>query len=208
MPHSSTAFRMIKNPFFRCVRVLCCRHSQDPVHPQSITPSEDKMLKKYFKKSVAAQERPSATRRTFLTGAAAATTGAAIAGTGGARAATRAGGARARREPGRAAAGGPSAGRTGRRCETERPDSPDSEGMPGGSRLVSLTRRHPLRRLGGRSRCATPGTFDGGLTRPARRHRRPARASRPSSETPCGAGAPGDQCKRANRRTCTLPAAS
>ena len=38
------------------------------------------MLKKYFKKSVAAQERPSATRRTFLTGAAAATTGAAIAG--------------------------------------------------------------------------------------------------------------------------------
>ena len=38
------------------------------------------MLKKYLKKSVAAQERLSATRRTFLTGAAAATTGAAIAG--------------------------------------------------------------------------------------------------------------------------------
>jgi TRAP-type mannitol/chloroaromatic compound transport system substrate-binding protein len=38
------------------------------------------MLKKYLKKSVAVQERLSATRRTFLTGAAAATTGAAIAG--------------------------------------------------------------------------------------------------------------------------------
>src|SRR6266508_5478995 len=43
--------------------------------------------------------------------------------------------------------GGPSAGRTGRRCETERPDSPDGEGCQADPDSLSLTHRLSLETL-------------------------------------------------------------